>query len=170
MTREPLGPFFPKQFFPAVDPGQADLCLPALRRKRVPGSSDCRSGSCRLLLRVQVSKRSRGPRGLASAGPWAVACNSSTRQTFPPRNTLARKRGVTQSLSAVRTTPTGVAGLPVTAPTNARRRSGSRLPDTTVRIRRWRSACCLSPWRRGWRTRCPIRHPKPQPNATDHSH
>ncbi len=39
-----------------------------LRRKRVPGSSDCRSGGCRLLLRVQVSKRSSGPRGLTSAG------------------------------------------------------------------------------------------------------
>ena len=129
-------PLLSQAVFSAVDPGQADRCLPVLRRKRVPGSSDCRPGCCRLLLRALASKRRSGPRGLASAGPWAVECNSSTRQTFPPRNTLARKRGVTQSLSAVRTTPTGVAGLPVTARTNARPRSGSRLPDTTVRILR----------------------------------
>ena len=63
-----------------------------------------------------MSVEQKRPTRSAVAGPWTILCSSTTRQAFPSRLTLARRRGTMQSLRAARTIRAVAAGLAATAP------------------------------------------------------
>ena len=125
-------------------------------RRRMPGgpfSCSCRGSGRREVARAECR----------SAGPGAVGCRFATKQTFPPRRTLSRRRGAKQFLRRVRAILAAAVRLRATAATGARPLPafGSRVSTAGTRTRR--SAFCPTSWRRGCRGRSARLRRPPRP-------